>query len=119
MLLLPPPGELLGRGLDITVPGSLTGQAPQRHSFAFDKVFGPAAGQGAVFEEISELIQSALDGHKVCCNMTVLGTVDAQSFTCKQWCGAVLQSMCKHSFSLLKVSFYPPLLYYEGCAMTC
>ncbi|WIA31039.1 hypothetical protein OEZ86_001075 [Tetradesmus obliquus] len=62
----PNSGELLGRGLDITVPGSLTGQAPQRHSFAFDKVFGPAAGQGAVFEEISELIQSALDGHKVC-----------------------------------------------------
>jgi hypothetical protein len=58
-------GELLGRGLDITVPGSLTGQAPQKHSFAFDKVFGPAADQGAVFEEISELIQSALDGHKV------------------------------------------------------
>jgi kinesin family protein C1 len=58
-------GELLGRGLDITVPGSLTGQAPAKHSFAFDKVFGPAADQGAVFEEISELIQSALDGHKV------------------------------------------------------
>ena len=32
------PGELLGRGLEIVVPGSLTGQAPQKHSFAFDKV---------------------------------------------------------------------------------
>ncbi len=55
----------MGRGLDITVPGSLTGQAPQRHSFAFDKVFGPTAGQEAIFGEISELVQSALDGHKV------------------------------------------------------
>jgi hypothetical protein len=59
------PGDLLGRALDITVPGSLTGQAPTKHSFTFDKVFGPSADQGAVFEEISELIQSALDGHKV------------------------------------------------------
>eukprot|EP00775_Hariotina_reticulata_P007822 gene7822-8019_t len=58
--------DLLGRGIEITVPGSLTGQAPQKHSFAFDKVFGPNADQASVFDEISELIQSALDGHKVC-----------------------------------------------------
>lgn len=55
----------MGRALDITVPGSLTGQAPQKHSFTFDKVFAATADQAAVFEEISELIQSALDGHKV------------------------------------------------------
>lgn len=60
-----PPGDLLGRGLEIMVPGSLTGQAPQKHSFAFDKVFQPTASQESVFEEISELVQSALDGHKV------------------------------------------------------
>lgn len=59
------PGDLQGRVVDITVPGNLTGQAPQKHSFTFDKVFAPTSDQAAVFEEISELIQSALDGHKV------------------------------------------------------
>merc|ERR1712165_296611 len=38
----------------------------QEFKFSFDRVFPPSAGQEAVFTEVSEFVQSALDGYNVC-----------------------------------------------------
>lgn len=36
------------------------------HNFAFDRVFGPQSRNEQIFEEVSQLVQSALDGYNVC-----------------------------------------------------
>ncbi|GAU38963.1 hypothetical protein TSUD_378390 [Trifolium subterraneum] len=50
--------EALGRGVELA-------QSGQKYSFTFDKVFDHKASQEHVFTEISQLVQSALDGYKI------------------------------------------------------
>jgi kinesin family protein C1 len=41
-------------------------ERPEDFSFGFDRVFGPSKSQESVFTEVSEFVQSALDGYNVC-----------------------------------------------------
>ena len=45
---------------------SLGNITTRKHPFAFDRVFGPNSNNQDIFGEISQLVQSALDGYNVC-----------------------------------------------------
>ncbi|KIY02206.1 uncharacterized protein Z520_02344 [Fonsecaea multimorphosa CBS 102226] len=56
---------------DIEIKGpeetnSLGKVTTKTHQFTFDRVFDPCSSNADIFEEISQLIQSALDGYNVC-----------------------------------------------------
>ncbi|KAH8805715.1 P-loop containing nucleoside triphosphate hydrolase protein [Xylogone sp. PMI_703] len=54
--------EILGK----EEKSSLGNITRKTHAFSFDRVFGPSCTNQEVFGEISQLVQSALDGYNVC-----------------------------------------------------
>ena len=73
-------------GLSVRLEGQTEGIKDS--SFAFDKVFGGQSSQAEVFAEVSDMVQSALDGYKVaaaaaaaaaaamlCCMFALLGAL--------------------------------------------
>lgn len=63
-------GDSRERGLECGRDGSsvslVRGGGIPSQSFSFDQVFKPDASQDDVYREVAELVQSALDGYRVC-----------------------------------------------------
>jgi len=68
--MAPPESTIVTRhdnsGLRICKKATKPNEKPEEHGFMFDKVFGQSASQDHVFQEVSEFVQSALDGYNVC-----------------------------------------------------
>jgi kinesin family member C1 len=64
-----PDQQLDGREVLVTGPdqkSSLGKDITKQHAFTFDKVFGPSWSNSEIFDEVSQLVQSALDGYNCC-----------------------------------------------------
>ncbi|CEG36535.1 kinesin-like protein [Plasmopara halstedii] len=49
-----------------TFASSITTNVETPHTFAFDKIYGQSDSQEVVFKDVSQFIQSAMDGYNVC-----------------------------------------------------
>lgn len=59
--------DVNGTSLQLATERAQTsGVQVQKHEFEFDRVFAPKSSQEEVFDEVSDFVQSALDGFNVC-----------------------------------------------------
>ncbi|RLN02271.1 hypothetical protein BBO99_00001219 [Phytophthora kernoviae] len=49
-----------------TFASTITTNVENPHTFAFDKIYGQSDSQDVVFQDVSDFIQSAMDGYNVC-----------------------------------------------------
>ena len=56
------PGSLRLKTTGSSVSGA---KKDKTTTFGFDKIFGPKANQAVIFDEVGELVQSALDGYNI------------------------------------------------------
>jgi kinesin family member C1 len=67
---LPNDGNESKSAIDVSLDGEslsiFDARTATPYGFNFDKVFPPSAGQDHVFEEVSDFVQSAMDGYHVC-----------------------------------------------------
>lgn len=67
MSVLPEPSIVASvDGSSLKIKNSSADEKVEEHAFTFDKVFGAATSQESIYEEVSEFVQSALDGYNVC-----------------------------------------------------
>jgi len=58
--------SIIPKSDNVSLKLRLNGDEKKDYSFSFDRVFNPSGSQEAVFTEVSEFVQSALDGFNVC-----------------------------------------------------
>ncbi|XP_063378180.1 protein claret segregational [Cydia fagiglandana] len=77
-----------------------TRKGKSQHTFSFDGIFTPHSTQETVFEEVSNMIQSALDGYNVC--IFAYGqTGSGKTYTMEGGCGTDQYGIIPRAFNFM------------------